>query len=114
MVGVPNENGRLGLLGRGVCQAVSPVFASRAMTNCLSCASQLNTSRPSTRIGDPPQPCCGSAYSPVRVHSELPFRSRAAVPMWPKWTYSRSPSVVGVGLAWLFFLWILAACCLDG
>src|SRR3954469_5255578 len=112
-VGVPNENGLLAFLWRGVSHTVVPVLPSSATTDCLSRLSQLNTRRPSTSTGDPPLPWTGFSYRSVRVHKTLPCRSSAAVPMWPKWTYSRSPSVVGVGLAWLFLLCILDACSFD-
>src|SRR5437762_2126530 len=47
-------------------------------------------------------------------HTTLPERSSAAVPMWPKWTYSLSRSTIGVALAAEFFLWRVLALAASG
>ena len=55
-VGVQNEKVFLALIGRGVCQAISPESASNATTFGFWSPSQVKTTRPSTKMGVPPFP----------------------------------------------------------
>src|ERR1700730_7209215 len=58
-------------------------------------------SRSPYSTGDPPLPCWDS-YENFAFQTISPEVVSAAVPSVPKWTYTRSPSTMGVGEAWLF------------
>ena len=105
--GVLKENGAFVFRFRGDFHRTSPDCASRAAMNGSLPPSQLKTSScfpgSPTSTGEPPLPWTGGYFSDVCRQSTLPERSRAAVPMWPKWTYRRSLVTTGVGLAAEFF-----------
>jgi hypothetical protein len=84
---------------RSVFQRTFPVAVSRATIKRTLAPSPEKTSRSSTTMGDPPAPWTGANVRSRLRQSTLPFRSRQAVPRWPKWTKSLSPLTTGVGLA---------------
>ena len=80
-------------------------LCSSASTNCLSVPSHAEDEL----VVDEDRRPAVAVHRLVGVLLRLsttcsPVEVRQAVPMCPKWTYTCSPSVTGVGLAWLFFV----------